>query len=61
MINLEQKIEAILFFKGEPISIKRLGDILKVSEEEIKDAIFNLKNNLKDFTDFKKQILKSLR
>ncbi|MCC7160237.1 SMC-Scp complex subunit ScpB [Candidatus Nomurabacteria bacterium] len=44
--NLEQKIEAILFFKGEPVSLKRLKDILKVSEEEIKEAVLNLKNNL---------------
>jgi segregation and condensation protein B len=46
MNNLEQKLEAVLFFKGEPVSIKKLEDILKVSKEEIKDAIFNLKNNL---------------
>ena len=45
-MNLEQKIEAILFFKGEPISIKKLGGILKVSEDEVKEAVFNLKNNL---------------
>lgn len=46
--NLENKIEAILFFKGEPVSLKRLEDILKVSKEEIKDAIFNLKINLEN-------------
>jgi len=46
--NLENKIEAILFFKGEPVSFKRLEDILKVSKEEIKDAIFNLKINLEN-------------
>jgi chromosome segregation and condensation protein ScpB len=44
--SLELKIEAILFFKGEPVSLKRLKDILKVSEEEIKEAVLNLKNNL---------------
>ena len=48
MSNLENKIEAILFFKGEPVSMKRLEDILKVSKNEIKDAIFNLKNNLEN-------------
>ena len=47
-MNLAQKIEAILFFKGEPVSLKKLEDILKVSTEEIKDAIFNLKNNLEN-------------
>lgn len=52
--NLENKIEAILFFKGEPVSFKKLADILsaqaglKVSEGEIKDAVFNLKNNLQN-------------
>jgi segregation and condensation protein B len=46
--NLENKIEAILFFKGEPVSFKKLSDILKVSESEIKDAVFNLKNNLQN-------------
>ncbi|MFH1201021.1 MAG: SMC-Scp complex subunit ScpB [bacterium] len=45
-MNLEQKIEAILFFKGEPVSLKKLQDILKVSKEEIQKAILNLKTNL---------------
>ena len=45
-MNLEQKIEGILFFKGEPISKKKLSDILKVSAEETDAAISNLKNNL---------------
>lgn len=44
--NLEQKIEAILFFKGEPVSIKKLSDILSASVEEINSAIEMLKNNL---------------
>jgi len=47
-MNLESSIEAILFFKGEPVSIKKLEDILKVLESEIKNAIFNLKNNLQN-------------
>jgi segregation and condensation protein B len=45
-MNLEAKIEAVLFFKGEPLSLRKLGDILKVEEEEIKHALENLKNNL---------------
>ena len=57
-MNLEQKIEAILFFKGEPVSLKKLQDILsparaggaqaglKVSKEEIEGAISSLKTNL---------------
>lgn len=47
-MNLEQKIEAILFFKGEPVNLKKLTDILKVPEQEIKDAILNLKENLQN-------------
>ena len=45
-MNLEQKIEGILFFKGEPVSLKKLEDTLKVSKEEISQAILNLKNIL---------------
>jgi len=46
--SISNGIEAILFFKNEPISFKRLGEILSVSKEEIKDAIFNLKINLEN-------------
>src|SRR3989344_9409286 len=45
-MELEKKIEAILFFKGEPISIRRLGEILKVSPGELLAGIENLKNDL---------------
>ncbi len=44
--NLENKIEAILFFKGEPVSLRRLEEILKVSKEEIIDAVSKLKTSL---------------
>jgi len=53
-MNLEQKIEAILFFKGEPVSLKKLQDILsaqaglKVSKEEIQETILNLKTSLEN-------------
>jgi segregation and condensation protein B len=46
MNNLENTIEAILFFKGEPISIKKLSELLKVTEEETKQALNNLENSL---------------
>ncbi len=45
-ISLELKIEAILFFKGEPVNLKKLVDTLKVSREEIVEAVNLLKNNL---------------
>ena len=47
-MNLEQKLEAILFFKGESISIKKLSSILEVSESEIQEAVNNLKTNLEN-------------
>lgn len=47
-MNLETKIEAILFWKGEPMSKKKLGEILKVSESEINQSIEKLKEILKD-------------
>ena len=37
-MNIEQKIEAILFFKGEPVSRKKLSEILKVGDIEIAAA-----------------------
>lgn len=46
MSNLESKIEAILFFKGEPVSLNKLSDILKVSKSEITAAVSNLKTSL---------------
>ncbi len=47
-MNLEQKIEAILFWKGEPISIKRIAEILEVGELEVGEAIVKLKENLQN-------------
>ncbi len=46
MNNLENKIEAILFFKGEPVTLKKLGEVLKVSPGEVLEAISNLKTTL---------------
>lgn len=45
-MNLESKIEAVLFFKGEPMSLNRLAEILKVSGDEIKESLPGLKENL---------------
>ena len=58
-MNLESKIEAILFWKGEPMSRKKLAEILsssakasegqgKLSVAEINQAIEKLKENLQD-------------
>jgi segregation and condensation protein B len=45
-MNIETKLEAILFWKGEPISRKKLSEILKVEESEINDGVEKLKANL---------------
>ena len=44
--NLEQKIEAVLFWKGEPISIKKLSQIFEKTEEEISASLKILETNL---------------
>ena len=44
--DLDKKIEAILFWKGEPISRKKLADILEVGQTEINEGIEKLKENL---------------
>ncbi len=46
-MDLEQKIEAILFFKGEPMSRKKLSEFLGVEQMEMNEALEKLKENLK--------------
>ena len=45
-MNLSNLIESILFYQAEPLSIKRLGDLLKKSEEEINSALDQLEEQL---------------
>jgi len=45
-MNLEQQIEAILFYKNEPLEIKELSKLLKKGESEIKEALQNLARSL---------------
>jgi segregation and condensation protein B len=45
-MTLEAKLEAVLFFKAEPLSIKELGKLLGASEEEIINAINELDSKL---------------
>ena len=47
-VNLHLQIEAILFWKGEPMSRKKLADILKTDLNEINESLEKLKENLKD-------------
>lgn len=41
---LESKIEAILFFKNEPVRVVELSNILEVKPDEIKTALKNLQS-----------------
>src|SRR5271168_1939505 len=47
-MTLASRIEAILFWKGEPVSLKKLGEILEVPKEQIRDALEGLDESLKD-------------
>ena len=46
--NLEKQIEAVLFWKGEPVSIKKLSQIFSKTEEEISAAVKQLEEKLID-------------
>ncbi len=45
-MNLEQSIEAILFWKGEPMSIKELSKALSVKDTDIYEALKTLESHL---------------
>jgi len=47
-MTLDQKIEAILFIKGEPVSIKRLAEFLSATKEEIRAGLTELEAKLAD-------------
>jgi chromosome segregation and condensation protein ScpB len=47
-MQLEQKIEAILFWKGEAVSRKKLAEIFKVSQSDIDESVEKLKINLQN-------------
>ncbi len=44
--ELEKQIEAVLFWFGEPVSIKKLSQIFNKTEEEISASLKNLETNL---------------
>ncbi|MFA6554151.1 MAG: SMC-Scp complex subunit ScpB [Candidatus Paceibacterota bacterium] len=46
-MELSQKIEALLFWKAEPISIKKLASLLKVDNSAIVQGLDQLEQNLK--------------
>lgn len=45
-IELESKIEGLLFYKGEDITIKKLSELLNVSIEETEEALKKLEVSL---------------
>jgi len=45
-MRLENIIEAVLFYKGEPISFSQLAKILEKEEVFIREAVINLKKEL---------------
>jgi segregation and condensation protein B len=47
-MNLDAQIEAVLFWKAEPVSVKKLAEIFAKNEKEIREAVVILKNNLQN-------------
>src|SRR3990167_8707851 len=45
-MELESKIEGLLFYKGEDVQIKKLAELLKVSEGEVEEALKKLESSL---------------
>lgn len=45
-LSLDAKIEALLFYKGEPVSFKDIAKALNVTDEEVKNSIETLKEKL---------------
>ncbi len=45
-IELESKIEGLLFYKGEDVSIKKLAELLVVNEEDIEVSLKKLETSL---------------
>jgi len=47
-MTLDQKIEAVLFLKGEPVSVKKLAELLEVTGEEIEASLEILTDRIKE-------------
>jgi segregation and condensation protein B len=45
-IELESKIEGLLFYKGEDVQVKKLAELLKVGEQEIETSLIKLNESL---------------
>jgi segregation and condensation protein B len=47
-MDLSKKIEAILFWKAEPVSVKKLAALLNSSEGAVREGLAQLENDLKN-------------
>ncbi len=47
-MNLESKIEGLLFYKGEDMEIKKIAEIFKVEKSEIEEALLVLDKSLEN-------------
>jgi segregation and condensation protein B len=47
-MELSRQIEALLFFKGEPVTLHFLAGALNVTEEEAREAVSTLESSLAD-------------
>ncbi len=45
-MELESKIEGLLFYKGEDVSVKKLAELFKVSTDEVEQALTKLEQSL---------------
>ena len=43
MSELDKKVEAIIFYKGEELKFSEISKILKISEDEVKNSVLNIK------------------
>ncbi|MEK7650503.1 MAG: SMC-Scp complex subunit ScpB [Patescibacteria group bacterium] len=48
MLNLEAQIEAVLFWRAEPISVSKLSQILNKKESEITESLMKLEQSLEN-------------
>ncbi len=47
-LSLESKIEGLLFYKGEDVSLAKLTELLKVNKEEVSEALIKLEKSLEN-------------
>jgi len=46
--TIDAKIEALLFFKSEPVSIKKISELIGETSEKVSEALVVLENKLSD-------------